>query len=147
MNYWPSDATNLSECHGPLTDLIESIVKPGEETARVQYHADGWCIHPITNVWGCPAPGEHPSGGQHGGAGGGLCQHLWDHYTYNPEREYLERVYPIMLGSAKFYLDWLVRDPVTGELVSGPASSPENTFIAPDGSVGQISMGPSHDHR
>ena len=50
-----------------------------------------------------------------------------------------------MIGSAKFYLDWLVKDPVTGELVSGPASSPENTFIAPDGSVGQISMGPSHD--
>jgi len=147
MNYWPSDATNLTECHGPLTDLIESIVKPGEETARIQYHADGWCIHPITNVWGFTAPGEHPSWGMHVGAGGWLCQHLWDHYTFNPDREYLERVYPVMLGSAKFYLDWLVRDPVTGELVSGPASSPENTFIAPDGSVGQISMGPSHDQQ
>jgi len=50
-----------------------------------------------------------------------------------------------MLGSARFYLDWLVKDPVSGKLVSGPATSPENSFIAPDGSVAQISMGPSHD--
>ena len=145
MNYWPSDMTNLSECHGPLTELIESVVKPGEKTARIQYHADGWCIHPITNVWGFTAPGEHPSWGLHVGAGGWLCQHLWDHYTYTLDTAYLKRIYPVMLGSAKFYLDWLIKDPVSGKLVSGPASSPENTFIAPDGSRAQISMGPSHD--
>lgn len=145
MNYWPADVTNLSECHAPLTDLIESLVKPGEVTAAVQYKASGWCIHPITNVWGFTAPGEHPGWGMHVGAGGWLCQHLWDHYTYTLDPKYLERVYPIMLESARFYLDWLVKDPVTGKLVSGPAASPENSFIAPDGSVCQISMGPSHD--
>lgn len=145
MNYWPADATNLSECHGPLTDLIEAIVRPGEETADIHYRASGWCIHPITNIWGFTAPGEHPSWGLHVGAGGWLCQHLWDHYTYCLDTDYLKRVYPVMLGSAKFYLDWLVRDPLSGKLVSGPASSPENTFVAPDGSAGQISMGPSHD--
>lgn len=145
MNYWLSDATNLSACHGPLTDLIESLVKPGEKTAAIQYKAQGWCIHPITNVWGFTAPGEHPGWGMHVGAGGWLCQHLWDHYAFTLDRKYLERVYPIMLGSAQFYLDWLVKDPSTGKLVSGPATSPENTFIAPDGSDSQMSMGPSHD--
>lgn len=145
MNYWPADAANLPECHGPLTDLVESIVRPGEETAKTHYQASGWCIHPITNIWGFTAPGEHPSWGLHVGAGGWLCQHLWDHYTYSLDTDYLKRVYPVMLGSAKFYLEWLVRDPLSGRLVSGPASSPENTFVAPDGSVGQISMGPSHD--
>ena len=145
MNYWPADITNLSECYGPLTDLIESLVKPGEVTAAVQYKATGWCIHPITNVWGFTAPGEHPGWGMHVGAGGWLCQHLWDHYSYTLDRKYLERVYPIMLESAQFYLDWLVKNPATGKLVSGPAASPENTFIAPDGSTCQISMGPSHD--
>lgn len=145
MNYWPSDMTNLSECREPLTRLIGSVVKPGERTARIQYHAAGWCIHPITNIWGFTAPGEHPSWGLHVGAGGWLCQHLWDHYAFTLDTTYLERVYPVMLGSARFYLDWLVRDPVSGMLVSGPASSPENTFIAPDGSRAQISMGPSHD--
>lgn len=145
MNYWPSDMTNLSECHGPLTDLIESLVEPGTRTAQVQYKAGGWCVHPITNVWGFTAPGEHPSWGLHVGAGGWLCQHLWDHYAFTLDKEYLQKAYTVMLGSAKFYLDWLVKDPITGELVSGPASSPENTFIAPDGTKAQISMGPSHD--
>ena len=120
-------------------------MKPGEKTAAVQYKAKGWCVHPITNVWGFTAPGEHPGWGMHLGAGGWLCQHLWDHYTFTMDRKYLERVYPIMLKSAQFYLDWLVKDPNTGKLVSGPASSPENSFVAPDGSVGQVSMGPSHD--
>ena len=145
MNYWPADPTNLAACYGPLVDLIGSIVKPGQRTAAVQYHAGGWCVHPITNVWGFTAPGEHPSWGLHVGAGGWLCQHLWDHYEFSMDREYLARVYPIMLGSARFYLDWLVEDPATGELVSGPATSPENSFAAPDGSVTQMSMGPSHD--
>ncbi len=147
MNYWPADVTNLSECYSPMTDLIESLVKPGEVTAKVQYRARGWCVHPITNVWGYTAPGEHPSWGMHVAAGGWLCQHLWDHYTFTLDKKYLERVYPIMLKSAQFYLDWLVKDPATGELVSGPATSPENSFLAPDGSVCQMSMGPSHDQQ
>ena len=145
MNYWPADVTNLPECHLPLTDLIESLVQPGELTAAEQYHAKGWCVHPITNVWGFTSPGEHPGWGMHVGAGGWLCEHLWDHYAFTLDRKYLERVYPIMQKSALFYLDWLVKDPVTGKLVSGPAASPENTFKAPDGSNCQISMGPSHD--
>jgi alpha-L-fucosidase 2 len=145
MNYWPADETNLEECNSPLTDLIESLVRPGELTASIHYHAKGWCAHPITNIWGYTAPGEHPSWGMHVGAGGWLCEHLWDHYAFTLDRNYLERVYPIMLKSAEFYLDWLVKDPVTGKLVSGPAASPENSFKAPDGSNCQISMGPSHD--
>ena len=145
MNYWPADVTNLAECHPPLTDLIESLVRPGELTASVQYHAKGWCVHPITNIWGFTAPGENPGWGMHVGAGGWMCQHLWDHYTFTLDRKYLERVYPILLKSAEFYLDWLVKDPITGKLVSGPSPSPENSFKAPDGSICQISMGPSHD--
>ena len=145
MNYWPADVTNLSECYSPLIDLIESLVKPGEKTAAVQYKANGWCVHPITDVWGYTAPGEQASWGMHLGAGGWLCEHLWDHYTFTMDRKYLKRVYPIMLKASQFYLQWLVSDPKTGKLVSGPAASPENSFIAPDGSVCQISMGPSHD--
>jgi len=145
MNYWPADVTNLSECYQPLTDLVESLVKPGGKTAALQYKASGWCVHPITNVWGYTAPGEQASWGMHLGAGGWLCEHLWDHYTFTMDRKYLERVYPIMLNASQFYLDWLVKDPKTGKLVSGPAASPENAFFAPDGSVCQISMGPSHD--
>ena len=93
------------------------------------------------------SPGEHPSWGLTSGAGGWICQHLWEHYAYNPDREYLKKVYPTLKNAARFYLDWLVKDPKTGKLVSGPASSPENVFIAPDGSKASISMGPSHDQQ
>ena len=145
MNYWPADETNLRECYGPLTNLIESLVEPGEVTAAVQYHARGWCTEPITNVWGYTAPGEGTSWGMYVAGGGWLCRHLWDHYLFTMDTQYLERVYPIMLKAAQFYLDWLVNDPATGKLVSGPSTSPENSFVAPDGSVGSVCMGPSHD--
>jgi len=147
MNYWPAELTNLSECQQPLTDLIESLVEPGSKTAEVQYKAKGWCVHPITNVWGFTAPGEHPSWGLHLGAGGWLCEHLWTHYAFTLDQEYLKKVYPILLKSAEFYLSMLVVNPKTGKLVSGPASSPENAFLAPDSSKAQMSMGPSHDQQ
>ncbi len=147
MNYWPAEQGNLSECFLPFSDLVASLVEPGEKTAKVQYNASGWVVHPITNVWGYTAPGEHPSWGLHVAAGGWLCQHLWEHYAFTQDRKYLDKVYPILLKSAIFYLDWLVKDPKTGKLVSGPASSPENAFFAPDGSNVQMSMGPAHDQQ
>lgn len=145
MNYWPANVTNLSECNTPLLELIQSIVKPGELTAATQYKASGWIIHPVTNVWGYTAPGEHPGWGMHIAAGGWVSQHLWQHYTFTKDKNYLQKVYPILLKSAEFYLDWLVKHPRTGKLVSGPTSSPENAFKAPDGSVVSMSMGASHD--
>lgn len=145
MNYWPVEITNLPECQLPLTDLIESVVEPGRRTAKIHYQASGWAIHPITNVWGFTAPGEWPSWGLHLGAGAWMAQHLWEHYAFTGDKDYLKRVYPVMMESARFYLDWLVKDPVSGKLVSGPASSPENSFKAPDGTIGYLTMGPSHD--
>jgi alpha-L-fucosidase 2 len=145
MNYWPADVTNLPECQEPLTELIKSLVKPGEVTAKVQYNAGGWCSETITNVWGYTSPGEGVSWGMYVVGSGWLCRHLWDHYTFTLDKKYLEEIYPIMLKSAQFYLDWLVKDPATGKLVSGPSTSPENCFIAPDGSICSMTMGPSHD--
>lgn len=145
MNYWPVEVTNLAECQQPLTELIESLVQPGSRTAQIHYRAGGWCVHPITNIFGFTAPGEWPSWGLHLGAGAWMVQHLWEHYAFTGDIEYLKRVYPVMKGSAEFYLDWLVKDKVSGKLLSGPASSPENAFFAPDGSTGYLTMGPSHD--
>lgn len=147
MNYWPVEVTNLSESHLQLTELIASLQQPGTKTAATQYHAGGWVMHPITNVWGFTAPGEHPSWGLHVGASAWLNQHLWEHYAFTKDVAYLRKVFPILVSASVFYLDWLVKDPVSGKLVSGPAASPENSFLAPDGSNASISMGPSHDHQ
>lgn len=147
MNYWLAEVTNLSEMHLPLFDLIESLVEPGKKTAKIQYHKKGWVVHPITNVWGYTSPGESASWGMHTGAGAWICSHIWEHFIFTNDKEFLNRMYPVLKGSVAFYMDWLVEHPITKELVSGPAVSPENTFIAPDGSKSQISMGPAHDQQ
>ena len=147
MNYWLAEVTNLSEMHLPLFDLMKSLVKPGSETARIQYGKRGWVVHPITNVWGYTSPGEEASWGMHTGAAAWLCQHIGEHYRFTGDKEFLKEMYPVLRGAVEFYMDWLVMNPKTGKLVSGPAVSPENTFIAPDGSRCQISMGPSHDQQ
>ncbi|MFY9154442.1 MAG: glycoside hydrolase family 95 protein [Prolixibacteraceae bacterium] len=145
MNYWPAEVTNLSELHQPLLNLIESLVIPGAKTAHAQYNLKGWVVHPITNVWGYTSPGEAASWGMHTGAGAWICQHISEHYAFTGDQSFLKKMYPVLKSSVEFYLGWLVKDPVSGKLVSGPAVSPENTFIAPDGSHSQISMGPTHD--
>jgi alpha-L-fucosidase 2 len=145
MNYWPAEVTNLSECQEQLVDLVSSLLAPGKRTAKVQYQMDGWVLHTITNVWGYTSPGEHPSWGMHVGGGGWMCEHLWEHYAFTQDKNYLAQVFPILKEASKFYLSWLVKDPKTGKLVSGPSPSPENSFLAPDGAKVQISMGPTHD--
>lgn len=147
MNYWPADVTNLSECYSPFSQFVESLVKPGEKTAKVQYKMNGWCSQTISNIWGYTSPGEGVSWGMYPVGGGWLCQQLWDHYLFTKDPQYLQRIYPILLKSAEFFLDWLVKDPKTGKLVSGPSTSPENRFYAPDGSIASITMAPAHDQQ
>lgn len=145
MNYWPAEVCNLAECHQPLFDLIDSLRPSGRKTAKVHYGANGWTVHTITNVFGFTSPGESPSWGLFPAAGAWLCQHLWEHYAFGGDRQFLEQVWPIMRESTEFYLDFLVADPRTGKLVSGPVNSPENTFITADGQRASLCMGPAMD--
>lgn len=147
MNYWPAEVTNLSEMHLPMFDLIASLVAPGTKTAQTQYQKKGWVVHPITNVWGYTSPGEYASWGMHTGAPAWICQHIGEHYRFTGDKDFLRKMYPVLKGAVEFYMDWLVTDPKTDKLVSGPAVSPENTFVAPDGSQCQISMGQTHDQQ
>ncbi|MCV5262174.1 hypothetical protein OFC55_31370, partial [Escherichia coli] len=54
---------------------------------------------------------------------------------------YLASIYPLLAGSARFFLDTLQRDPTTGFLVTNPSMSPEN----PHGHGGTICAGPTMD--
>lgn len=147
MNYWPVETCHLAECFPPLFDLIDSWRVPGARTARTHYNAKGWIVHTVANVWGFTSPSEHPSFGMYMGAGAWLAQPLWEHYAFSGDREYLRRAYPIMKESAEFYLDWLVKDPKTGKLVSGPSTSPEHEYVASDGQRGWLCMGPAMDQQ
>jgi len=145
MNYWAAEVANLADCHKPLFELIDSLQAPGSRTARIHYGARGWVVHHITNVWGFTSPAEDARWGLFPAGGGWLCQHLWEHYAFGLDRAFLEYAYPIMKGSAEFYLDFLVQVPEKGFLVTCPSSSPENCFYAPNGEKYSVCAGPSMD--
>lgn len=134
MNHWPVEVTNLSELNLPLVELVRGMVKPGERTAKAYYNADGWVAHVITNVWGFTEPGESASWGITKAGSGWLCNNIWEHYEFTNDQGYLKSIYPILKGSAQFYNSILIRDPKTGWQVTAPSSSPENSFLMPDGS-------------
>jgi len=147
MNYWPAEVTNLAELHEPMLDYISALVEPGRRTARAYYGARGWVAHVISNPWLFTSPGEGASWGATVSGAAWLCQHLWEHYAWSLDRDYLARVWPVMQASALFYRDMLVREPGHGWLVTAPSNSPENSYRLPDGFTGQICMGPAIDQQ
>ncbi len=147
MNYWPAETANLADCAEPLIRYVEFLTTPGARTAQIHYGARGWTAHTITNPWGFTSPGERPGWGLSPSAGAWLAQHLWEHYAFSKDQEYLRRVMPVLRKSAEFGLDWLVEHPETGKLVAGPATSPENKFITASGEIGQLCMGPAMEQQ
>jgi len=145
MNYWPAEVCNLSELHEPLHKLIAAMVEPGRKTARAYYNARGWVAHVVTNPWGFTAPGENASWGATVSGSAWLCQHLWEHYAFTLDHEFLRWAYPILKESSLFYLDNLVEEPKHRWLVTGPSNSPENCFKLPDGRVAHVCLGPTID--
>lgn len=147
MNLWPAEVTNLSELHKPLIEWTHQQVKSGEQTAQAFYKARGWVTHILGNVWEFTAPGEHPSWGATNTSAAWLCQHLYNHYLYNQDIDYLREAYPTIKSAALFFTDMLIRDPRNGWLVTAPTTSPENSFIMPNGSRAAIVAGSTMDNQ
>jgi alpha-L-fucosidase 2 len=147
MNYWPAEVCNLSELHQPLFALTESLQEPGARTAQAYYDARGWVAFLLANPWGFTSPGESASWGSTVSCSAWLCQHLWDHFLFTRDREFLEWAYPILKGSALFYLDMLIAEPDHGWLVTAPSNSPENAFVTEDGATVHVCMGPAADQQ
>ncbi len=145
MNYWPAGTGGLSECHVPMLKLIESLQECGQRSAQAYYNASGWVAHVITNAWGFTSPGEKASWGSTTSGSAWLCEHLWEHYAFTGDTDYLAWAYPIMKGCARFYLDMLIEERTHGWLVTAPSNSPENAFIAGDGQRAHTCMGPTID--
>jgi alpha-L-fucosidase 2 len=137
MNYWPAEVCNLSECTAPLFDMIDDLVISGGRTAREQYGCGGWVVHHNTDLWRGSAPingidGIWPTGGAW------LCYHLWEHYLFTSDKQFLARAYPDMKSASRFFVDYLVKDPKTGWLVTSPSYSPEQ---------GDLCYGPTMDNQ
>jgi alpha-L-fucosidase 2 len=141
MNYWPAETTNLSECHEPLLGMVSELVENGARTARVHYGARGWVCHHNTDLWRQTAPIDGPLWGFWPTGGAWLCTHLWQHYEFTKNEDFLTRAYPVMKGAAQFFLDTLVPEPKHNWLVTCPSISPENKH--PSGVA--ICAGPTMD--
>ncbi|MHC4519029.1 MAG: glycoside hydrolase family 95 protein, partial [Planctomycetota bacterium] len=146
MNYWPAEVCNLTECHEPFFRLTEALVPSGRKTARDVYDCRGFVAHHTTDAWFHTSPFGKVGYGMWPMGAAWSTQHFMEHYRFTGDRTFLkDRAYPILKEASLFLLDWLVEDPKTGKLVSGPSNSPENAFLAPDGSRVNLSMGPSMD--
>jgi alpha-L-fucosidase 2 len=151
MNYWPVETCNLSECHEPLIAMVRDLGENGRKTAEVNYGIQGWCSHHNIDLWRQSAPvGEglqfaDPTWANFALSGPWLCQHLWEHYRFSGDKEYLRTTaYPVMKGAAEFCLHWLTDDG-KGGLTTCPSVSTENSFVAPDGKSAQVSAGCTMD--
>ncbi len=138
MNYWPALTTNLAECQTPLDDAIMDLTHTGASVAKQQYGARGWVTHHNFDLWRGAAPINASNHGIWVSGGAWLCQHLWEQYLFTGDKKFLaEKAYPAMKGASEFFLDYLIKDPLTGYLISGPSNSPEQ---------GGLVMGPTMDH-
>lgn len=157
MNYWLAEPTALSELHLPLLEMVRDLSVNGAKTARVNYGMRGWVSHHNADLWRQSAPvGDwghgDPVWANYAMSAPWLCQHLWEHYAFTGDREFLrDHAWPVMKGAAEFCLDWLVAD-TDGSLVTAPSTSPELAFTAPDGSRAMVTKAATmdlqiiHDH-
>jgi len=139
MNYWPAELLNLSPTHQPLFKMISELAEEGQKTAEAHYNAAGWVLHHNTDIWRATAPINASNHGIWVTGGAWLSRHLWEHYLFTQDKNFLEKdAYPVMKEAAKFFVDFLVKDPKTGWLISTPSNSPEN---------GGLVAGPAMDHQ
>jgi alpha-L-fucosidase 2 len=143
MNYWAAETVNLSECHEPLFQFLREVSVTGGRVARQMYHRPGWVLHHNTTIWRDAQPVDSEAYFSFWPMSGGwLCRHLWDHYLYTRDREFLRTTaYPVMKGAAEFYSSWLADDG-HGYLVTPVSTSPENQFFytAADGQQKQAGV-------
>lgn len=147
MNYWPAESCNLSECQEPLFDLLLRMLENGKHTARTMYGCRGFVAHHNTDIWGDTAPqGLYMPATYWVMGAAWLCTHVWKHYIYTKDLEFLKKLYPAVREAVVFFLDFLIED--KGELVTCPSSSPENRYIHPEnGTVCQVSSGVTMDNQ
>ena len=147
-NYWASGTANLIEMQYPLIEFIANLSKTGRKTAKDYCGVErGWCLGHNSDIWAMTCPvglneGD-PSWACWTMGGTWLSTHIWEHYLFTLDKEFLCEFYPVLKGAAEFCMDWLVEK--DGKLVTSPGTSPENKYITPDGYVGATSYGNTSD--
>lgn len=144
-NYWPAEVTGLSDLHMPLLSFIKQLPLTGKDTAREYYGVDrGWCLGHNSDIWAITNPVGMNSGDPQWAnwnmGGAWIASHIWEHYLFTRDLDFLNEYYPILKGASEFCLGWMIEDK-DGNLITSPSTSPENNFIAPDGKPAATSAG------
>ncbi|KAH8812660.1 glycoside hydrolase family 95 protein [Xylogone sp. PMI_703] len=146
MNYWPANMCNLSECELPLFDMLERMAVRGKRTAEVMYKCRGWCAHHNTDIWADTDPQDRCISSTLWPLGGAwLCYHIWEHYNYTDDKQFLKRMFPVLKSCVQFLVDFLIEDASGKYLVTNPSLSPENTYIGKTGATGVLCEGATID--
>ena len=154
-NYWAAETAGLPEMHQSLFTYMKELQGSGELTAKAYYGVDrGWCLAHNTDIWAMTCPvGLHtgdPMWANWNMGGAWLSTHIWEHYTFSLDKAFLREYYPVLKGAAEFCLGWLISTKEMGVdgqeyLITAPATSPENSFVTPDGYHGRTCYGGSAD--
>lgn len=126
MNYWPAEVCGLTECLEPLFSLVKDLSVTGAEAAQTLYGCNGWVAHHNTDLWRVAGPVDQAHYGMFPNGGAWLATHVWQHYLYTRDKEFLKEYYPVLKGAADFYLDYMQVHPKYGYLVVVPSVSPEH---------------------
>ncbi|MEP1489830.1 MAG: glycoside hydrolase family 95 protein [Algibacter sp.] len=146
MNYWMAEMSNLAECHEPFLEYIDDLREMGRLTAKRIYNSRGFVAHHTSDAWHSTAAFGKARHAMWPMGAAWCCEHLFTHYEYTENKEYLKnKAYPIMKEAALFFVDFMVTDPNTGVLVSGPSISPENNFLTASGEKATLNMAPTMD--
>ena len=145
MNYWSAERTGMGDIAMPFFDLLDSTRTAGARVAGSYYKARGFVVHHNTDIWGDAGPIDGLGGGIWAMGAAWMSTHLWEHYLFSGDTEFLrQRAYPRLREIACFLLDYLTPSP-EGYLVTGPSCSPENAYRLPDGSAAHLCMAPTMD--
>ena len=144
MNYWPALVGNLAETQQPLFSMIRDLSETGAKTAQQMYGCRGWMAHHNTDLWRIAGPVDGAFWGMFPNGGAWLATHIWQHYLFTGDMDFLRQWYPVMRGTADFYLDYMQPHPETKWLVSVPSVSPEQ---GPAGKPTPITAGCTMDNQ
>lgn len=145
MNYWPAEVCNLKETTEPLFLMIKDLSETGAITAKDMYNCGGWMAHHNTDLWRIAGPVDGAAWGMFPNGGAWLTTHIWQHYLYTGDIKFLREWYPVIKGTADFYMDYMQPHPKYNNwLVNVPSVSPEQ---APYGKSSNIIAGCTMDNQ
>lgn len=144
MNYWPALVGNLAETQQPLFSMLHDLSVTGSKTARTMYDCRGWVAHHNTDLWRIAGPVDGTSWGMFPTGGAWLTTHIWQHYLYTGDRQFLADNYEVMKGAADFLVDYMQEHPQYGWVMTVPTVSPEH---GPKGKGTTVTAGSTMDNQ